>query len=38
LRFPQGVALDADGDLYIADTGNDHIRRVARDGTITTVL
>ena len=38
LRFPQGVALDADGNLYIADTGNDHIRRIARDGTITTVL
>jgi sugar lactone lactonase YvrE len=38
LRFPQGVALDGDGNLYIADTGNDHIRRVTRDGTITTVV
>lgn len=38
LKFPRGVALDAVGNLYIADTGNDHVRRVSRDGVITTVL
>jgi hypothetical protein len=38
LRFPQGVALAADGDLYIADTGNDRVRRVTGDGSISTVV
>ena len=35
--FPFAVAPTADGGLLIADTGNDRIRRVAPDGTITTV-
>src|SRR5439155_1415366 len=35
---PTGVALDAGGNLYIADTGNNRIRKVAAaTGTITTV-
>ena len=38
LRFPRGVAFDSDGNLYIADTGNDHVRRVSRDGVIGTVI
>lgn len=38
LKFPQGVAVAADGDLYIADTGNDRVRRVTRDGSISTVV
>jgi len=34
---PEGLAVDAAGDLYIADNGNNRIRRVAANGTITTV-
>jgi len=29
LNFPQGVAVDSAGNLYIADTGNNVIRKVA---------
>lgn len=35
LSFPRSVALDAHGRLYIADAGNNVVRRVAND-TITT--
>lgn len=34
---PRGVALDRRGNLYIADTGNHRIRKVARNGIISTV-
>jgi trimeric autotransporter adhesin len=37
LRFPRGVALDAAGNLYIADTSNHRIRKVDASGTISTV-
>ena len=37
LSQPSGVALDASGDLYIADTGNSRIRKVGTNGIITTV-
>ncbi len=37
LRFPRGVAVDASGSLYIADTANSRIRKVAANGTIATV-
>jgi sugar lactone lactonase YvrE len=33
----QGLAVDGQGNLYIADTTNDRVRRVTPDGTITTV-
>ena len=35
--YPQGVAVDGNGDLYIADTDNHRIRRVDATGTITTI-
>jgi sugar lactone lactonase YvrE len=34
---PGGMAFDASGNLYFADTGNRRIRRIAPNGTITTV-
>ena len=34
---PLGIALGADGSLYVADSGNHRIRRVAPDGRTTTV-
>ena len=34
---PSGVALDGDGNLYIADTDNNRLRRVDPSGTITTI-
>jgi sugar lactone lactonase YvrE len=37
LRSPTGVAVDAGGNLFIADTGNNRIREVTSAGIITTV-
>ncbi len=37
LIFPSGVAVDGDGNLYIADTDNHRIRKVDTDGDISTV-
>jgi sugar lactone lactonase YvrE len=37
LNNPQGLAVDSTGALYIADTGNNLIRKVTTDGNITTV-
>lgn len=34
---PKGIALDSQGNLYIADTGNGRIRKVDTNGIITTV-
>ena len=37
LYFPQHLAWDSKGNLYIADTRNNRIRKVTQDGTISTV-
>jgi uncharacterized protein (TIGR03437 family) len=37
LKTPQGVAVDASGNVYIADSFNYRVRRVSPDGIITTV-
>jgi NHL repeat len=36
LRFPYGLAVDGQGNVYIADSGNNRVRKVSRGGTITT--
>jgi hypothetical protein len=36
VNHPRGVAVDSTGALYIADTGNHRVRKVAADGTIST--
>jgi sugar lactone lactonase YvrE len=33
--FPQGIALDSVGKLYVSDSGNQTIRSIAPDGTVT---
>ena len=37
LNLPTSLAFDGAGNVYIADSGNNRVRRVAPDGTITTV-
>jgi uncharacterized protein (TIGR03437 family) len=37
LNYPAGIALDKDGNLYIADSSNSRVRKVGTDGIISTV-
>jgi uncharacterized protein (TIGR03437 family) len=37
LSAPQGIAVDASGDLFIADTGHNRIRQVFPNGSIVTI-
>ena len=34
---PKGIALDGEGNLFIADTDNRRVRRIGTDGIITTI-
>ncbi len=36
-RRPEAVAVDVDGTCYVADTGNNAIRRITPDGEVTTL-
>jgi streptogramin lyase len=36
-NYPFGVAVDGSGNVYVADAGNDEIRKVTPGGTVTTV-
>lgn len=35
--MPLGLAIDASDDLYVADTGNQTIRKITHDGVVSTV-
>jgi sugar lactone lactonase YvrE len=37
LQNPRGLAMDSSGNLYIADSSNDRIRKISSTGVITTV-
>ena len=36
-NYPGGIAVDGDGNVFVADWGNHRIRQVTPDGTVTTV-
>jgi sugar lactone lactonase YvrE len=38
LNFPNGVAVDSTGSIYVADTGNNRIRKITTAGKISTVV
>jgi sugar lactone lactonase YvrE len=37
LNRPTGTAVDSSGNVYISDTGNNRVRKIALNGTITTL-
>jgi sugar lactone lactonase YvrE len=36
-NYPRALAVAADGTVYVADTGNSTIRKIATDGKVTTI-
>jgi trimeric autotransporter adhesin len=38
IRLPRGIAVDLSGNLFIADTGNNRVRKVDTNGIITTMI
>ncbi len=36
-QYPQGVAVDAQGNVYVADTSNQKIRKVSPEGVVSTL-
>jgi len=34
---PEGIAIDKGGNLYVGDLGNHRIRKIAPDGTVSTI-
>src|SRR5262249_16729645 len=37
-HYPQGVALDSAGNVYVADSGNHAIRKVTPQGSVSTLV
>lgn len=36
-RYPNGITVSATGNIYVADTGNNRIRRITKSGIISTI-
>jgi len=35
--YPAGIALDRQGNIYVADSGNHAVRKISKNGTVTTL-